>query len=59
MKKNVKYLKLDRYEYNLLINALVEFKNKVKKEESITEPIDDLILKVIDSPVKRKVIEGR
>lgn len=59
MKKNVKYLKLDRYEYNLLINALVEFKNKVRKEESITEPIDDLILKVIDSPVKRKVIEGR
>lgn len=60
-------LELDKYELGIIINALNEFRtlliNKDKENEnpdkivfdeiSLTSPVDDLLLKVIDTSEKR------
>lgn len=67
-------LELDKYELGIMINALNEFRNSLKQKEklennsnefvfygeSITSPVDNLLLKVIDVSEKkplRKVFE--
>ncbi|MDD3187814.1 MAG: hypothetical protein PHD02_05065 [Bacilli bacterium] len=44
----VKILELNRYEVGILVNALVELRNKLIKESTITEPVDELLLKTMD-----------
>jgi hypothetical protein len=46
-------LKLDRYEYGIIINALNSFRNKLIKGNQLTDAIDELLLKVIDAPTKK------
>ena len=41
-------LKVDRYELGIIINSLVEFRNKLIREKEDTEPVDDVILKLVD-----------
>lgn len=41
-------LKVNKYELGIIINGLVEFKNKLIKENEDTFPIDELLLKLID-----------
>lgn len=52
--ENKKVIELDRYEHGLLINALNEFRTKLINEKSSTEPVDELLLKVIDAPNKKR-----
>lgn len=40
-------LKLDKIEFGIIINGLVEFRNKLIREKEDTTPIDDLILKLL------------
>ncbi len=40
-------LKLDQAEFGLIINGLVEFKNKLIREKEDTDLIDDLLLKLL------------
>lgn len=46
-------IKLDKYEKGIVINALTEYMNKIKRENRITEPIEDLLIKIIDAPNKK------
>ncbi len=41
-------LKVDSFEYGLIINGLVEFRNKLIKEQKDTTSINELLLKLID-----------
>ena len=63
MKEEIKILELDKYEMNLLITALNEFRNKTISENGEIDHIDDLLLKLIDTPNKKrglhKVFEDR
>ncbi len=63
MKEEIKILELDKYEMNLLITALNEFRNKTISENGEIDHIDDLLLKLIDAPNKKrglhKVFEDR
>jgi len=53
-------LKLDRYDYKILINALNEFRTKLINENVECGIVDDLLIRVIDAPVeKRKLSLGR
>lgn len=53
-------LKLDRYDYKLMINALNDFRSKLINEGVECGIVDDLLLKVIDAPFeKRKITLGR
>ena len=56
MKEEIKVLELDKYEQGILINALNEFRNKLIKEGRETEYVDEVLLKAIDAPVKKKVL---
>lgn len=56
MKEEIKVLELDKYEYGILINALNELRNKLIKEGKDTEYVDEILLRAIDSPSKKKVL---
>ena len=56
--KVVKRLKdkgIDKYEYGIVVNALNEFRNKVLSEERETEAIEELLLKILDAPQKKRM----
>lgn len=62
MKEEIKVLELDKYELDILINALNEFRNKMIKEGKDTEYVDEVLLRAIDAPPKKsshKVYEER
>jgi len=50
----VKRLTLDRYEHGLLVRALYEEWQRMQAERKPTEDIEDLLLKVIDAPTKKR-----
>lgn len=52
MLKRKYYLYLDKNELSLLIQSLVQLKNKLAQQGRFTDCVDELILKVIVSPVK-------
>ena len=47
-------LSLDRYEHGVVINALNEMRNDLIAEERPTDAVDELLLKTIDAPIKRR-----
>lgn len=49
-------IKLDKYDYGIIINALNEFRTKLIRENKSTEVVNDLLLKLLNIPVKRKSI---
>ena len=53
--KEVKVLELDKSEYGIIINALNEFRNKVLEEGKDSEPIDEILLKVLEAPDKKRM----
>ena len=47
-------LKLDDFEHRVLVNALNSMRNKLIQEGQYNDALDRLILKVIDTPVKKR-----
>lgn len=47
-------LTLDRYEHGVVINALNEMRNDLLEEERPTDIVDEVLLKVIDTPTKKE-----
>lgn len=56
MGKLYKLLKVDRYETGLIINALNELRTRLIREESETDLVDDLLLKILDAPYRKKTL---
>ena len=54
MRETVKVLELDKYEIGIIINALNEFRNRLLREKEDTEPVDEVLLKAIDAPEKKR-----
>lgn len=55
MKKELyKVIEMDKEEYGIIINALNEKRTKLLEEDKDTEIIDELILKVLDAPEKKR-----
>ena len=50
----LKRLTLDRYEHGLLVRALYEEWHRMQAGGKPTEDMEDLILKVIDAPTKKR-----
>ena len=48
MKEGISLLSVDKYELGIIINALNEMRNKQIQEERPTEPVDELLLKMVD-----------
>ena len=51
----VKQLKLDRYEHGLLVRALYEEWKQMLNAGADTTAIEDLILRVIDAPTRKRL----
>ena len=53
--KEVRVLELDKYEYGIIVNALNEFRNNLIKEERETSAVDELLLKILETPLKKSM----
>lgn len=58
MEKKRKIL-LDDYEWRVVITALNEFRNAIIREGRYTDAIDDVLIKIIDTKPKRKLLFWR
>lgn len=54
MKEERYHIALDKYDKNIVLNALNTLRNNQVKEERPTDPVDDLIIKVSNAQ-QRKV----
>lgn len=48
-------LVLNKYEFGLIVNALNELRTDLQKENKDREPVNELLLRLLNTPVKRKV----
>ncbi len=49
-------INLDDFEYRIMVNALNELRNKLIHEGRCTIDVDELLLKIIDVPTKRRYV---
>lgn len=54
MKEVIYTLRLDKYDYGLILNTLNEKRNDLLNQGHETEMIDSVLLKVINAQEKRK-----
>ncbi len=54
MRETMKVLELDKYEIGIIINALNDLRNRLLNAKEDTEPVDEILLKAIDAPEKKK-----
>lgn len=54
MKEVLKILELDKYELGIIINALNDMRNRLISEKRETDPVDEILLKVLDAPEKKR-----
>lgn len=57
--KELKVLELDRIEQGIVINALNEFRTKLLKEGKDTTPVDEVLLRTLDAPNKKRMFHRR
>lgn len=50
---------LNKYDYGIIINALYELRSKLIKENKSTEIVNELLIRMLDIPVRRKSILKR
>lgn len=53
-KEEKRVLTLDEYEHGVVVNALNEMRKDLIDEERPTDFVDEILLEVIDAPVKKK-----
>ena len=53
MFRNKRYLYLSEDELRVLVQSLVRLKNSLIQQNRYTDCVDELIIKVLNSPVKR------
>lgn len=57
--KYVIVLDLDKEEKGIMINALNELRNKLLQKDIDPYPVDELLLKLLDAPEKKKMFKGK
>lgn len=59
MRETVKVLELDKYEIGIIINALNDLRNKLIQQQRETDAVDEVLLKTLDAPEKKKSYRHR
>lgn len=59
MRETVKVLELDKYEIGIIINALNDLRNKLIQQQRDTDAVDEVLLKTLDAPEKKKSYRHR
>ena len=52
--EETRVLKMDIYDYKLLVNALNEFRNQKIKENVDVEIIDELLMRLLQAPIEKE-----
>ena len=50
---------MDKYEIGIIINALNDLRNKLINEDRDTTAVDEVLLKTLDAPEKKKSYRHR
>ena len=53
MGENKRVLILDKYDHRLLVKTLCDTRNQMIQNGETTELIDEVLIKVVDAPVKK------
>ena len=53
MKEERYHIALDRYDKNIVLNALNNLRNQQVREERPTDPVDELIIRVSKAPIRK------
>lgn len=53
MRSRKYYIVLDENEWRIIANSLNELRNKLLAEGRYTDAVDDVLLKVIDAPIRK------
>jgi len=53
LKNRKRYLYLNETETSVVLQSLVRLKNALTREERYTDCVDELILKIMEAPVKK------
>ncbi|MBO4937563.1 MAG: hypothetical protein J6C98_00985 [Oscillospiraceae bacterium] len=48
-----RYLYLNDEDFSILVQALVQFRNSLIAQSRYTDCVDELIIKILDSPIKK------
>ena len=59
MRETVKVLEQDKYEIGIIINALNDLRNKLIQQQRDTDAVDEVLLKTLDAPEKKKSYRHR
>jgi len=59
MKEKKYRIRLDAYERGILINSLMEMRNGLVREGKGAEPVNELLLKIINAPKGMGLLGGR
>ena len=54
MAEEKRVVELSDFEQRLLVNGLADFRNDLIRDEKPTEDVNDLLIKVIDAPKKKR-----
>lgn len=54
MAEEKRVVELTNFEYRLMVGGLASFRNNLIREEKPTEDVNELLLKVIDAPKKKR-----
>ena len=57
MREKKTHLYLDSQERSLLLHSLVELKNQLIQQGRYTDCVDELIIKVMSSPIKKLKVQ--
>lgn len=58
MKEHKKMFEFDKYEIGILINSLMNTRNQLIARKEDTRPINELVLKIIETKPKKKLLEN-
>lgn len=53
MGKSKYYIAIDEYERRIIINSLNHLRNKLIVEGRYTDAVDDILIKVVNAPIKK------
>ena len=54
MAEEKRVVELTDFEHRLMVNGLADFRNDLIREDKPTEDVNDLLLKVIEAPKKKR-----
>ena len=54
MAEEKRVVELTNFEYRLMVGGLASFRNDLIRDEKPTEDVNELLLKVIDAPKKKR-----